>query len=167
MSRTWSAWKIVFRLAHLKRQRQILAETGGEPLGGAHAAIPVMGKMEAALDNLALAATSNKSTVQQLKAENLALTMTVANLTASNTKLVDAVSSKQKGGPKPGAAAGAAATPGEGWTKNGNYCWTHGHRVGKNHTSETCKNKAERHKIDATAADTNGGCTDNKDWEKA
>ena len=44
-SRTWSAWKIAFRLAHLKRQRQILASKGGEPLGGAHVAIPVTGKM--------------------------------------------------------------------------------------------------------------------------
>ena len=32
---TWSAWKMSFRSAHLKRQRQILASGGGEPLGGA------------------------------------------------------------------------------------------------------------------------------------
>jgi hypothetical protein len=35
-SRTWPAWKKAFSLAHLKRQRQILALGGGEPLGGAH-----------------------------------------------------------------------------------------------------------------------------------
>ena len=36
-ARTWTAWKQAFRLAHLKRQRQILASGGGgEPLGGAH-----------------------------------------------------------------------------------------------------------------------------------
>ncbi len=33
---TWSAWKMSFHSAHLKRQRQIiLASGGGEPLGGA------------------------------------------------------------------------------------------------------------------------------------
>ena len=57
--------------------------------------------------------------------------------------------------------------PGEGWAKNGNYCWTHGHRVGKKHTSETCNNKAEGHINKATAKDTQGGCTDNKGWDKA
>jgi hypothetical protein len=38
--RTWAAWKIAFRLAHLKRQHQILALGGGEPLGGAHGVLP-------------------------------------------------------------------------------------------------------------------------------
>jgi hypothetical protein len=94
LSRTWPAWKTAFCLAHLKRQRQILASKGGEPLGGAHAAIPVTGAMEAALDNLALAATSNKTTVQQLTAANLALTTTVATLTATNKKLVEAAAKK-------------------------------------------------------------------------
>jgi len=28
LSRTWSAWKTAFRLAHLKRQQQILAAKG-------------------------------------------------------------------------------------------------------------------------------------------
>ena len=65
---TRPAWKTAIRLAHLKRQQQILASKGGKILGGAHAAIPVTGKTEAALDNLALAATSDKATVQQLKA---------------------------------------------------------------------------------------------------
>ena len=37
---TWAAWKTAFRLAHLKRQRQILALGGGEPLGGAHGVLP-------------------------------------------------------------------------------------------------------------------------------
>jgi hypothetical protein len=32
-SRTWSAWKMAFRLAHLKRQRQILASGGGNHVG--------------------------------------------------------------------------------------------------------------------------------------
>ena len=122
--------------------------------------------MEAALYNLALVATSNKSTVQQLTAANLALTTTVATLTATNEKLVGAASKKQKWVAAPGAAPGALATPGKGWTRNGNYCWTHGHCVGKKHTSDTCKNKLDGNKNDATAADKKGGCTDNKGWDK-
>ena len=123
-ARTWSAWKTTFHLAHLKRQQQILATKGAEPLSGAHAAIPVTGKMEAALENLALAATSNKATVQQLTAANLALTTTVATLTATNKKLVDAAARKTPGAAS-GAAAGASKTPGEGWADRavpGGYC---------------------------------------------
>jgi hypothetical protein len=161
-ARTWPAWKAAFRLAHLKRQRQILATKGSEPLGGAHAAIPVTGKMETALDNLALAATSDKATLQQLTAANLALTTTVATLTATNKKLVGAAARKE-----PGAAGGASKTPDADKPVPGGYCWTHGHRVRKNHTSETCTNKAEGHNNKATSKDTKGGSTLNKDWHKA
>jgi hypothetical protein len=38
-SQTWTAWKTAFRLAHIKRQRQILALGRGRPLGGALVAI--------------------------------------------------------------------------------------------------------------------------------
>ena len=59
------------------------------------------------MDNLVLAATSDKATVQQLTAANLALTTTVATLTATNKKLVDAAAKK-----KPGATA-RGQTPAE------------------------------------------------------
>jgi hypothetical protein len=128
---TWAAWKTAFRLAHLKRQRQVLASGGEESLGGTHgvlpAVMPAIGGLETALDNLALLATNDMVVLQQLTAANLALTATVETLTATNKKLVDAVA-RAKGTP----AATPAATPaGVGRsTKNpcpGNYCWTHRH----------------------------------------
>ena len=45
---------------------------------------------------------------------------------------------------------------------NGNYCWTHGYRVGNNHTSATCQNKAPGHQNNATRANTMGGSEANK-----
>ena len=39
----WAAWKMAFRLAHLKHQRQILASGGGEPLNEAHGVLPAAG----------------------------------------------------------------------------------------------------------------------------
>lgn len=160
-SRTWSAWKTAFRLAHLKRQRQILASGGGEPLGGAHGVTPAafpptMDRLESALDNLALAATNDKTVLEQLTAANLALTSTVATLTATIKKLADK------------AKSGTPGTPGKS-TKNphsGNYCWTHGHRVSKDHTSATCGNKAAGHKDDATLSNTMGGSEKDKGWDK-
>jgi hypothetical protein len=87
-SHTWTAWKTAFRLAHVKRQQQILASGGGEPLGRAHGVIPVaapaIGCLETALDSLALAATNNTAVLQQLIAANLALMATIMLLTSTN-----------------------------------------------------------------------------------
>ena len=164
-SRTWLAWKTAFRLAHLKRQQQILASGGGEPLRGAHgvlpAAAPAIGGLEKALNNLALAATNDTAVLQQLTAANLALTTTVAALTATNKKLVEAAA--RKGTP--------VATPSAGGPKAakhpfaGNYCWTHGHRISKEHTSAPCAHKAAGHQDDATATNTLGGSKKDKGWD--
>jgi len=124
--------------------------------------------LETALDNLALAATNDTAVLHQLTSANLALTATVATLTAANKKLVDAVA-RGRGTP---AAGTPAVTPAGGGrsTKTphpGNYCWTHGHRISKEHTSATCANKATGHRDDATAANTFGGSEKDKGWDAA
>lgn len=48
------------------------------------------------------------------------------------------------------------------WVDNGNYCWSHGHQVGSNHTSESCTNPSAGHKKSATRTDTMGGSDRNK-----
>jgi hypothetical protein len=193
-SRTWTAWKTAFCLTHVKRQQQILASGGGEPLGRAHgvipAAVPVIGHLKTALDNLALASTKDIAVLQQLIAANLALTATITLLTATNKKMVDAAT--RWGGTlaaTPGRGWTQAATPGRGWTQAatqlvtpaatpagicatkkpcpGNYCWTHGHRMSKQHTSTTCANKAPGHRDDAMASNTFGGSDKDKNWNAA
>ena len=167
------AWKTAFRLAHLKRQRQILASGGGKPLGGAHGVLPgtvtpAIGGLEKALDNLALAATNDTAILQQLTAANLSLTATVATLTATNKKLVEAAT---KGTRTPAPAAGTPApAPARTDKPNkpypGNYCWTHGHRVNRGHTSASCTYKATGHCDEATATNTLGGSVKDKGWDK-
>jgi hypothetical protein len=44
-----------------------------------------------------------------------------------------------------------------------NYCWTHGYKVGKTHTSLTCNTRIPGHKAEATRADNMGGSKTNKD----
>jgi hypothetical protein len=159
---------MAFCLAHLKRQRQILASGGVEPLGRSHgvlpAAAPAIDRLETALDNLALAATNDTAVIQQLTAANLALTTTVTALTATNKKLVDAAA-RTKGAP--------VVTPsgkGERMRKKpypGNYCWTHGHCLSKGHTSATCSNKAVSHRNNASASNTLSGCEKDKGWDVA
>jgi hypothetical protein len=164
VDRTWRAWKVAFRLAHLKRQRQLQASGGGEPLRGANAALPApaitIDRLGTALDNLALAAANDTTVLQQLTAANLALTTSNASLTAANKKLSEALAKV------PGASA--PSTPKLPRTVNkpkpGNYCWTHGHRISEHHTSATCGSKAAGHMDAATASNTMGGSDADKGW---
>jgi hypothetical protein len=43
------------------------------------------------------------------------------------------------------------------------YCWTHGYKVGKPHTSLTCNTRNPGHKAEATRADNMGGSQANKE----
>jgi len=89
------AWKVAFHLAHLKRQCQIQASGGGEPLRGANAVLlapaGTIDRLGTALDNLALAAANDTTVLQQLTSANLALTTSNATLTAANKKLSEAL----------------------------------------------------------------------------
>jgi hypothetical protein len=64
-TRTWSAWKVAFCLAHQKRQRQLQALGGGKPLSGAHLVTPapasIIDHIGTALNNLALPLPFNSS----------------------------------------------------------------------------------------------------------
>jgi hypothetical protein len=44
-----------------------------------------------------------------------------------------------------------------------NYCWTHGYKVGRTHTSFTCTTRNPGHKTEATRADNMGGSQANKE----
>jgi hypothetical protein len=44
-----------------------------------------------------------------------------------------------------------------------NYCWTHGYKVGKTHTSLTCNTHNLGHKAEATRTDNMGGSQANKE----
>ena len=160
-ARTWTAWKQKFKLAHLRRQRQLLASGGTEPMGGANGVLPPASsnKLEAALDNLALAATTDSAILQQSTAANLALTKANAVLTATNKSLVDAAT-------KAGTVGAGTDKPKEKPIKNG-YCWSHGHKVYRNHSSATCTRPEEGHCKEATYNNTMGGSDKNKGWDKA
>ncbi len=166
VDRTWRAWKVAFRLAHLKRQRQLQASGGGEPLDGAHSVLPAPAvsiyRLGTALDNLTLAAAKDTTVLQQLTAANLALTTSTATLTAANKKLSEALAKVPTTTPR---TPGTPGTPrGANKPFTGNYCWTHGHRISQHHTSATCGNKAEGHKDAATVSNTMGGSEADKGW---
>jgi hypothetical protein len=110
INRTWRAWKVEFRQAHIQRHRQLQASGGGEPLGGAHTVLPAppgtIDRLETALDNLTLTAANDTTVIQQLTAANLALTATNATLMAANKKLSEALAKLQATKPStPGKAS--------------------------------------------------------------
>ncbi len=132
------------------------------------AAGPAIGRLETALDNLALTATNDTAVLQQLTLANLALTATIGTLTATNKKLVDVAKARAKrapivGAPIVGPPAERVRVP----AHPGNYCWMHGHHIRKDHTSATCAAKATGHHDDATAANTLGGSEKDKGWYTA
>jgi hypothetical protein len=94
-SHTWQAWKVAFRLFNLKRQHQLQAPGGGKPLGGAQtvipSAVPTIDRIGEALENLALAVSSDTNVLQQLTAANLALTVSVNLRMVANKRLLDAL----------------------------------------------------------------------------
>jgi len=164
VDRTWRAWKVAFCLAHLKRQCQLQASGGGEPLHGTNSVLPApavtIDRLGTALNNLALAAANNSTVLQQLTAANLALTTSNALLTAVNKKLSEALAKK--------VPATTPGTPGTLRPPNkpfpGNYCWTHGHRISQLHTSAMCGSKAAGLMDAATASNAMGGSDTDKGW---
>ena len=120
----------------------------------------VMDALTGSLDNLALAATSDKTTVQHLTVANLALTTSVSTLTATNKRLTNMVTRFNlppnlcgRGGGQGGNGAQRPTSTAV-W---GNYCWSHGYKV--SHNSKTCGLTGRK-----PIVDTKGGFKYNKDW---
>jgi hypothetical protein len=169
INRMWRAWKVAFRLAHLKHQCQIQASGVEGPLGSAHAVTPApaatIDRLGTALDNLAFAAANNTTVLQQLlAASNLAASSLVTTFTAANKKLADALTKAKSTCPPAAMLGGPKLVQSTNTPFPGNYCWTHGHQCSQHHTSTTCGNKAVGHKDDVTAANMMGGSKVNKGW---
>jgi hypothetical protein len=169
----WQAWKVAFRLAHLKHQCQLQALGGGKPLSGAQVATPTAGStidcIGEALGNFMLAASNDTTILQQLTVANLALTALVTSLTAVSKKLTDTLA-QNKGGTALATPATPAVTPAPAKAPLvtrpflGIYCWTHGHKVNQTHTSATCTCRAAGHNKDTTTTNTMGGSKADKGW---
>jgi hypothetical protein len=122
-----------------------------------------MDRIGEALQNLVLAVSNYTIVLQQLTAANLALTALVTLLMAANKKLAN-VLVRSKGGVMLAAAPAPAKICSANKPLPGNYCWTHGYRVGQAHTSATCSCKAMGHKDNAMTANTMGGSKADKGW---
>jgi hypothetical protein len=95
--KTWSEWKQAYLAAYATGINRQCAGATDKPFSRAAnlvmlpAAHDMMVTLAGLLDNLGLAATTKRTTVQQLMLANLSLTALVATLTAANKKLTKTV----------------------------------------------------------------------------
>jgi ABC-type transporter Mla subunit MlaD len=110
-----------------------------------------------AFANLAQATAADRETVA-------ALTQSMADLTKTIQTRDEEIKSLKQALKKKSGARDTQNPPSNSNSNgdNGNYCWTHGYKVNRSHTSATCSNKAQGHKDTATRADTMGGSTRGK-----
>ncbi|KAL7474812.1 hypothetical protein ACHAW6_000766 [Cyclotella cf. meneghiniana] len=122
-------------------------------------------KMVTYYHNLANAAIQKNDTIKTLVNTNKQLTKTVHNLQEQNAKFLQ-ILEKHAGAMacKTVGKVYAATESSYVWDPSG-YCWTHGFKVKKGHTSKSCKTQAEGHQEGATHHNTMGGSQANIKWK--
>lgn len=158
--KNWVAFKRFFAAEYHDLKEQQRVNTSQANFHGANAAVDIT----SALDNLALAATSDRDSVALLTASIKTLTEQLKQALATNATLVS-----QLGSGTTTAAPTTSTTPNTGGRRKFDrvaweasldptgYCWTHGYRVTVGHTSEKCKGKLGGHKDNATRANNLNG----------
>ena len=183
LQKTWAAFKQFFAAEYHDLKEQDKVNNNQNNFHGANATIHnnihsanAAIDITQALDNLALAAISDRDIVNQLTKAN-------QQLTETNTKLSIQLETALATNASLVAKIRATATPTTATTTETNvkdrrppfdwaawiasldpmgYCWTHGYRVVCGHTSANCKGKAAGHIDTATRQNPQGGSTKGK-----
>jgi hypothetical protein len=156
--KTWTHFKSHFAAAHrqLKQMQGESAATAG--YHSANAAVThnedQMAKATiGALENLATATAADRGVVAALTQENSRLPKQLED-NSSELRELKALLNQDRRGKRGTRSFNPSAS---------NYCWTHGYKVGKTHTSRTCKTPKPGHKMEATRADNMGGSQANRE----
>jgi hypothetical protein len=106
-----------------------------------------------ALENLATATSLDRGMVAALTQANSRLVKQLEETTSELRELRALFHQERhdQQGPRNGNASAS------------NYCWTHGYKVGKTHTSLTCNTRTLGHKAEATRAENMVGSQANKE----
>ena len=182
-AKTWPLFKTYFAEEYHDLKEQQKVNTSQTQFHGANAVVDI----STALDNLAMAATTDRDIVAQLTESNKQLVAMNTTLTAQlksamennsmlikklgNTTIKNTPNASKT--PKPAKAMTIAYDRNAPfdhtkWLASldpAGYCWTHGYRVQVGHDSKNCKGKLGGHKDEATRADIMGGSTKGKDKE--
>lgn len=166
---TWDNFKTHFLLAQqILRNQQVTTQQGGY-----HANLATWTNADntdyhtetaTALANLATANAADRDVFCALVTNNTALTAQLSTALAEITKLThllnNASSHNSRQPPRHAANPGASATAPTNLPKS--YCWTHGYKVSRSHTSQNCERRATGHQIAATGDNIMGGNADGR-----
>ena len=174
---TWANFKTHFNNAHtdwrdLSRMTAQQAGYQANNLGG------FPDELSQAMDNLALAATTDKATVEMLSRQLEQAQQEIMRLLNDNRQMQNMILFRVQAGqpfapapaqqlsfppltwptqPQPAKAPGGNQSTTKSKLDPNGYCWTHGYRVSIGHSSATCNKKALGHQDLATRLETMGG----------
>jgi hypothetical protein len=158
IEKTWTQFKSHFAAAH-RQHKQMQGESAAR--AGCHSANAAMTQNEdqmaeatiGALANLETATASDRGVVAALTQANSRLAKQLEDNSSELRELKAFLYQEQseKRGPR-------SFNP-----STSNYCWTHDYKIGKTHTSLTCKLPKPGHKTEATRADNMGGSQSNRE----
>jgi hypothetical protein len=156
--KTWTHFKSHFAAAH-RRHKQMQGESAAT--AGYHSANAAMTHNKdqmaeatiGSLANLATATAADRGLVAALTQANSRLAKQLEENSSELRELKALLNQERrdKRGPR-------SFNP-----SSSNYCWTHGYKVGKMHTSLTCNTPKPGHKAEATRAENVGGSQANKE----
>jgi putative hemolysin len=106
-----------------------------------------------ALENLATAAAADRGVVAALTQANSRLVKQLEENASELREMKALLNQERRDRRGPRNATSSAST----------YCWTHGYKLGKTHTSLTCNTRNPGQKAEATPADNMGGSQANKE----
>jgi hypothetical protein len=157
-TKTWTHFKSHFAAAH-RQHKQMKWETAAH--AGFHSANASMTQTEdhmadatiGALTNLATATAADRGVVAALTQANARLVKQLEE-TSSELRELRALHHQERRDRRGPRIVNATAN---------NYCWTHGYKVGRTHTSLTCTTHNPGHKTEATRDDNMGGSQANKE----
>jgi hypothetical protein len=105
-----------------------------------------------ALANLATATAADRGVVAALAQANSRLVKQLEENASELRELKAMLNQERRDKPGPRSSTSSES----------NYCWTHGYKVGKTHTSLTCNTHNTGRKAEATRAENTGGSQANK-----
>jgi hypothetical protein len=156
--KTWTHFKSHFAAAH-RQQKQMQGETAAH--AGFHSANASMNQNEYQMAEATIGALANLTTTTavdrgMVAALTQAISCLVKQLEEATSELRELKASfhkeqRDKRGPRSYTSSASS------------YCWTHGYKVGKTHTSLTCNTRNLGHKAEATRAENTGGSQANKE----
>jgi hypothetical protein len=156
--KTWTQFKSHFAAAH-RQHKQMQGESAAT--AGYHSANAAVTENEdqmaedpiGALENLETATAGDRGVVAALTQANSRLAKQLEEKSTKLRELKAWLNQEQR--EKRGTRSFNPSAS--------NYCWTHGYKVGKKHTSLTCNTPKPGHKTEATRADNMGGSQANKE----